>query len=177
VHVVITYALTASLIVGTLMTIGGDMISAFGDISDSWDAMVSRSQAETDTRISGPIGLSVSATSTVTMTLANEGDVTLGRFADWDAIMEIQTSPGLKISYLSYTENASPGADQWTVTGIYLDASTLKPEITGIGALDPGEEMIVVSNPSTAVVANTYNRATYVTSNGVTAKVIFKVVP
>ena len=83
--------------------------------------MVSRSQAETDTRISGPIGMSVNATSTVTMTLANDGDVTLGRFADWDAIMEIQTSPGLKISYLSYTENASPGADQWTVKGIYLD--------------------------------------------------------
>ena len=95
-HVVITYALTASLILGTLMTIGRDMVAAFGDISDSWDAMVSRSQVQADTRISGPIGLSVSATSTVTMTLANEGDVTLGRFADWDAIMEVGRDYRLK---------------------------------------------------------------------------------
>ena len=70
-HVIVTYILTASLIIGTLITIAGDMLNAFGDISDSWDGLVSRSQVNADTRISGPIGLSVNATSTVSMTLTN----------------------------------------------------------------------------------------------------------
>ena len=45
------------------------------------------------------------------------------------------------------------------------------------GVFNPGEEMVVVANPSNQVKANTTDRATFVTPNGVVAKVIFEVVP
>ena len=61
--------------------------------------------------------------------------------------------------------------------GIYLDASTLVGEIVDPGVLNPGEEMIILANPSPSVVATSYDRATFVTPNGTSVKVIFKVVP
>ena len=177
-HVVITYLVTAVLTLVTILTIGREMMVSFDDITSSWTTVQERSQDESDTKITGPIGLTVSATSTsVQITLANKGKTALGEFADWDVIFEIQKSPGLGISYLAYTENASPGADQWTVKGIYLDASALTDEIVDLGVLNPGEEMIVLANPSTPLVANTYDRATFVVPDGVNAKVIFEVVP
>ncbi len=49
--------------------------------------------------------------------------------------------------------------------------------ISEIGNFNPGEEMIVLASTTQAIVGNTYDRATFVTPNGVAAKVIFQVVP
>ena len=163
----------------TLSTIGRDMLVTFGGVADAWTDLRTRTEVMQQTRIAGPVGLSVAATSTVQITVTNEGDASLGRFDDWDVILKTQQSPGLGISYLGYTTSTSPAANQWTVEGIYLDASSdpKKAEIVGPGLLDPGEAMIVVANPSPAVKADTYDRATFVTPNGLRAEVIFRVLP
>ena len=161
---------------GVLFTIAGDMLGTFRDAADSWSDLHDRSQRRADTKLSGPIGLAVIATSTVQVTLTNEGKVALGQFAKWDVLFEIQEAPGLAISYLTYTEDSSPAANRWTVQGIFLAASTATPEIVDPGILNPDEIMKILANPSPSVKADTYDRAVFVTPNEVTAEVIFKVV-
>ena len=118
---------------------------------------------------------SVAAAPTVRLTLINVGNTALAQFADWDVIFEIQGSPGLAIARLGHTTSSSPALNEWTVQGIYLDSTALTQEVADPGVFNPGEEMIVLARPSPSVTANTYDRATFVAPNGVTAKVIFEV--
>ena len=159
------------------LTLGRQMIVSYDGVADSWTTLRKLSSEKADTKLTGPIGLSVRATSTVEMILANEGNNAIGRFADWNVIFEVQKASGFEVLYLTYTENATPGANEWTDKGIYINASTLTAEITDIGTLNPNEEIIILANPSPSVIATKYNRATFVTPNGITTKVIYKVVP
>ena len=153
------------------------MLASFTDVTTSWDVLQQRSDSRVDTRIAGPVSLSVSATSTVEITLVNEGEAPLAQFADWDVIFEVLTTSDLGLAYLTYTSNPAPVASQWTVQGIYLNAASSTPEVGDPGVFNPGEEMIVLVNPSPFVRGNTYERVTFVTPNGVSAKVIFEVLP
>ena len=175
-HVAVGYILSAGLILVTLATLVERMLASFTDVTTSWDVLQQRSDSRVDTRIAGPVGLSVIATSTVEITLVNEGEAPLAQFADWDVLFEVQQSPGLAIAYLTYTTSTSPSPNQWAVKGIYLTAASSTPEIVDPGVFNPGEEMVVVANPSPSVQSGTHDRATFVTPNGSTAKVIFKVV-
>ena len=174
-HVAIAYLLTALFISVTFFTLGGDVLNTFGDITDAWTTVQARSEQRADTKVTGPIGLSMEATSTVKITLTNEGKVPLDLFSDWDVIFEIQTDPGLGLDYLTYTTSTSPATSEWTVQEIYLNAASSTPEIVDPGILNPGEDMVVLANPSPSVVADTEPRVTFVTPNGVTTKVMFEV--
>ena len=176
-HVAIAFFFTTVVLIVVLFAIGRDMLATFGDIADAWQVVETRTERRSDTKITGPMTLSVSATSTVRVTLVNEGRVALGAFADWDVIFEVQKAPGLGISFLAYTTSASPAAGEWTEEGIYLNAASSTPEIVDPGVLNPGEEMVVLANPTTAVKANTYDRVVFSTPNGVVVKTIFHVVP
>ena len=176
-HVVVTYVMTVAFMLVTLFIFGERMIGVFDDQSAAWEASMARREERADTRITGPSDLSVSATSTAELILANEGDLPLASFSSWDVIFEVQRDSGLDLAYMTHTDSASPGANQWTVKGIYLDATAGTGEIVDPGVLNPGEEMIVLAGFSSPLVANKYGRATLVTPNGVVTKVIFKVVP
>ena len=176
-HILPTFLISLLLILIAGLTLAGDLLATFESLTQSAISVRSRSEQRANTKIAGPLGLSVSATSTFQITLKNEGSVALGQFADWDVIMEVQKAPGLGIAYLTYTEDASPGANQWTVKKIYLNAASSTSEIVGPGVLDPGEEMVILANPSPSITANTYDRATFVTPNGIATKVVFEVVP
>ena len=176
-QVAIPYMMTALLMIVVVFGLGTDMVRIFDDVTGSWRVLQDRSDRQVDTRISGPIGLSLSATSTLQITLTNDGDAALGRFSDWDVIFEVQKVPGLGISYLRYTTSTSPATGEWTAKGIYLNAASSTPEIIDPGVFNPGEEMVVLANPSPSVTGNTYNRAIFSTPNGVAAKTIFHVVP
>ena len=174
-NIVITFAVSMMAILLVTFTMGQDAVNAFVKISGTWLEQEKRHEAQSDTRIAGPIGASVDESTTLRLTLTNEGDEVIGRFEDWDVIIESKRPGSPAISYLTYTENASPGANEWTVIGIYRDAANLTPEVVDPGILNSGEEMIVVANPSPAIVAGYYDRAVFVTPNGISAKVIFKV--
>lgn len=165
------------VILVSFLTLGGEMIATYDSVADSWITLRKLSSEKADTKLTGPTGLSVSAASTVEITLVNEGSNAIGPFADWNVIFEVQKASGFEVLYLTYTEDASPSANEWTDKGIYIDASALAAEIIDIGTLNPNEEIIILANPSPSVVATKYNRATFVTPNGITAKVIYQVVP
>jgi hypothetical protein len=111
-YMAITFVLSFLLIFTSLLTIGRDLVDAFSVVSNSWLVLQHRSEEKANTMLAGPVGLSVISTPTIQMTLVNEGDLPLAQFADWDVIFEVQQNPGLGISYLSYTENASPGNNE-----------------------------------------------------------------
>ena len=174
--VAVTFMLTAAITMLVLFSFGRDLIATFEQVTGSWTAQESRQELEAKTKISGPTGQWAGADPTVRITLANTGKAAVGRFADWDVIFEIQRSPGLGIAYLTYTTATPPGANQWTVDGIFLDASDLTPETVDPGVLNPNEEMIVLARPDPAVVLDTFDRATFATPNGETASVIFQII-
>ena len=174
-NTVITFTISMMAILLVTFTIGQDVLNSFVDISRTWLDQEDRHEEQSNTRISGPIGASVDESTSFQLTLINEGDEVIGRFADWDLIIETQRPGSPAISYLTFTEDVVPGANQWTVSGIYRDAGTLAAEVVDPGILNSGEEMIIVANPSPSIVAGYYDRAVFVTPNGVSAKVIFKV--
>ena len=176
-QVAVAFFFTISVLVIVLFVIGKDMLDTFSDVTDAWYVVEARTERRSDTKITGPTELSVSATSTVQMTIVNEGGVPLRGFAGWDVIFEVQTAPGLGISYLSYTASSTPATGEWTAKGICLNAASSTPEVVDPGVFNPGEEMVVLANPSPSVVADTYDRAIFSTPNGVVVKTIFHVVP
>ena len=243
----ITFLVSFMLILTVTFTVGQDMMESFIDITASWMELRERSEVRAETRIAGPTDLSLTSTTDVDITITNEGDVPLSSFEDWDVIFEVQEASGFSVLYLDYTTSASPSTNEWTVSGIYLDATLLTAEVvivmsttdvdititnegdvplssfedwdvifevqeasgfsvlyldyttsaspstnewtvSGIyldatlltaevvdpNILNPGEEMIIKANPLPAVTSGTYDRAVFVTPNGVIAKVIFK---
>ena len=173
---VVPFLLTTAATLLVLFTSGKDLLGTFDRLTDSWQTLERRTERGAMTMINGPTGQWSGADSTVRVTLANTGDVSLGRFSDWDVIMEVQRSPGLSIFYLSYTTTKPVGPNEWTVDGIYRDASALTPETFGPGVFDPGEEIVVVAKPDPPVVVGTDDRVTFSTPNGITAKPMLEIV-
>jgi hypothetical protein len=117
----------------------------------------------------------ISAGATVDWTVSNSGQTQLRRFEDWDLVIIYQDSAGsgLQPQYLTYTTNGSPSAGEWTVTGIYRDASTLTAEVFNPGIIDPGEEFIVRAQLSPSISTPTTNTVTLAVENGVTVSAQF----
>jgi hypothetical protein len=58
---------------------------------------------------------------------------------------------------------------EWTVSGIYVDANTLTPEVFEPGILNPDEEMVIQARVAPSVAMTTTNMITINTLNGITA--------
>ena len=168
------------LFIVTLVTISSTVITAADEIRQAVAAQEARSLPQIDTKINTPPQrISLQASSTIELTLINKGNTSIGDFSNWDVIAEIQQATTTSITYMTYTTSTSPGANEWTLLGIYNNASSTPrfTETFGRGVLDPGESMVALLNPSPSVVRGTYDRVTFVTPTGVTAKVIFEILP
>jgi hypothetical protein len=172
--------LAFALFIIALTTITSTVLTSADDIRLATEIQETRSLVQTGTEINAPPDrISLQASSTIELTLLNEGNITLADFSNWDVIAEIKQATTTAISYLSYTTSTSPSANEWTLLGIYNSASTTPriAETFSPGVLDPGESMVALLNPSPSVVSDTYDRVTFVTPSGVTAKVIFEIRP
>lgn len=174
-NVVLVFVVMSAASTLITFTLIGSTLVHFGDLFVAWTALETRSEQRAATKIAGPSDLSMQAVPMIKLTLTNEGNVPVGPFAVWDVIVETRISSTLGVSYLTYTTSSSPASNEWAVLGIYLNAASSTPEIADPGMLDPGEQMVVLANPSPALGGNTYGRATFVTPNGATASVtVFK---
>ena len=160
-----------------VITFARDMLVTFDDVTDSWGTLQARTEQTADTRITWPnVQLAaILATSTVQITLVNEGKVATGKFSDWDVFFESRKEPGLEVAYHTYATSTSPAVLKWGIKGIYRDAPSSTIEIVDPGVLNPDEKMIALVNASTTLVVGGYNRVTFVMPNGITAKVIFQI--
>ncbi len=118
------------------------------------------------------LGVSVTGAGTdVELTVRNSGQAPLRGFDKWDLILAydpVGASTGLKLVRLVYTDDASPGDDQWNLQGIYMDASESEPEVFGPGIVDSGEEFVLKARLSASVATATTNSLTLAVATGVT---------
>ena len=124
----------------------------------------------------GSIAVSVlSAGARVDWSVRNEGQTELREFDKWDLLVVYQDSPsaGLQVQRLTYTTNGTPSDGEWTVSGIYQDATLLVDEVFDPGIVNPGEEFIVRSQLDPAISTPTTNSLTLAVSNGVKASAQF----
>jgi archaellum component FlaF (FlaF/FlaG flagellin family) len=120
-----------------------------------------------------------SAGSVVRVTVRNSGQTKLTDFDRWDVMVEYSSDgeeegdPNIyHVTWLPYTANALQNL-QWTVSGIYADASTLTPEAFEPGILNPDEEMVIQAQLSPAVAMTTTNRITISSINGISDSALF----
>lgn len=114
------------------------------------------------------------SSSLVDFTVKNTGQVSLGEFSTWDVVVQYyEADDTYHIFWLPYTTAASPGANEWTVTGLYIDAATSAAEIFQPNILDPGEEAVIRANLSPAPKDPANNVATIVAPNGVSVMTPF----
>lgn len=105
----------------------------------------------------------------------NSGQVKLADFDRWDVVVQYYTDPPIeeapniyKVEWLPYTAG-SPNDLEWTVSGIYVDAASMMPEVFEPGILNPDEEMIIQARVAPAVAMTTTNLITINTLNGISA--------
>ena len=119
------------------------------------------------------LSASQNAANTLDVSLRNNGHTKLASFDRWDLIVFYHdVGSGDHAVYLPYT-SSSLGNNQWTLEGIYINASTRSPEVFDPGILDPNEEMTIRCQLSPSVGPNTINLISIATPNGVTASQTF----
>ena len=97
----------------------------------------------------------------------------MNQFDRWDVTVQYRgTDDGYYIKRLAYTAGA-PGDDQWTVTGIFLNAATADPEVFEPSILNPEEEAVLQLKLNPGVKAGSTNLVTIVAPNGVSIPIIF----
>ncbi len=174
--IVITFLVLSATVALVAYTNGENLARAFQEMSGSWTEAELRWEEYAVTNVTG-VGTQAmwpKGATPIELQVANTGETAIGPFSSWDAIFEIQRPPDLGVAHLLYTESC-PGAGQWTVAGIYRDAANQTPEGSGVGVLDPGEQMIVRARPSSTALGHAFDRATFATPNGIAGQVVFEV--
>lgn len=167
----------AALIVLTLLLFGGLMLAQQHLLSQesmilTWQTMEARLETRAQTDLATVGAETRSSGAVIEMTLRNDGQTKLADFEHWDLIVEYQSATGTHIEWLPYTAGA-PTNNEWSVSGIYVDAAALTPEAYDPDILNPGEEMVLRARVLPVVQAGSVNRVMVRSTNGIGATAIF----
>jgi hypothetical protein len=134
-------------------------------------------RARTEIEITG--AETQSSGSLVRVKVRNSGQTKLADFDRWDLVVQYYSEPLIEeapdiyhVKWLPYSAS-SPDDMQWTVSGIYVDADAMTPEVFEPGILNPDEEMVVQIKVSPSVAMTTTNLVTLNTLNGISASAHF----
>ena len=128
----------------------------------------------TDSKYLRTYYVDVTITFTETISVANEGKVSISDWSEGDLILQYYDSGSTYYSkWLTYTSSVIPSNDEWTVVRIYIDQTGSTEEIFQPNILNSGEKMVIRVNPNPAIGTGTINRAIVSTPNGVTASAMF----
>ena len=161
-----------ALMLATVSLLAQSSFTAMAQLSDAWTSEEERRLV--DARTSVTSGGITYATPSVDVTVVNNGDESIRGFSKWDVIVQYYETDGTYRSvWVPYVSGTSPGDGQWAITGIYLDAATLKAESTQPGILDPSEELILRVSVTPAADSTANNRVIISTANGITMSAPF----
>ncbi|MCX6013838.1 MAG: hypothetical protein NTV30_10670 [Chloroflexi bacterium] len=158
---IISIVSLAILIIGTVTM----LLSSFGavrSLSDSWKQMEQQSNEMRNTQINAGLPGEYSG-GDINLVINNDGKCNLNKFESWDIIATYQDG---STQYIIYTENTSPGNNQWTMEGIYLPDG--RGEVFDPGILNPGEDLHIKINTDPDINEKETCLFTISTSNGVT---------
>lgn len=163
------------IITGAVVLMQG-ALAPQGELSDAWKTLKANSREMIQTKMSA-LGVDVTGGgSDIELTIRNDGQTLLRDFDKWDLIVAYDpttTSSGLRFVSLVYTDQASPASGQWSVPGIYLDASESDSEVFGPGVVDPGEEFVVRAKIGIPIGTPSTNTLLLAVANGVTLSAQF----
>ena len=161
------------LILFTALTGAYNFMSSQDTLQGTWQEMQDRVNERARTDLT-PIDTQIqSSGAVVELTLRNDGDARLADFDQWDLIFQYyEELGGHYVYWLSYNAG-EPVTNEWTVAGIYQDATSSDPEVFEPGILNSGEEIVLRARVSPSVGTGTTNLAALSTANGVNASTIF----
>ncbi len=149
-------------------------LSSVDMVSTSWKEMETNSGEIARTEIEATTADLDATRTIVRVTVVNQGQVSLHDFSKWDVIVQYYDEVDVyHIVRVDYTSSATPADNQWTVEGIYLDASAGTPEAFEPNILNPGEEMIAKIKLSPAIKGVTNFLVAVATPNGVATSKTF----
>jgi len=100
------------------------------------------------------------ATQTVDVTYRNSGRVSLRDVTAWDVWARVDAgNGGYNPVRLTYTTAGVPSDNEWTLLGIYLDASAPTAESHEPGIINPAEEFVLRLNVGTTAIDGGGGRA------------------
>ncbi len=159
-----------SVICVALMVIGGmtmarGFLSSVDNTSANMQVVSQRNEDMMRTNISVQEVNQISA-DTVQVHISNKGQTKLSDFPKWDVIVHhMDTTDHYYVTWMPY-KTSSPGANEWTVSGIYTSSG--QPEVFDPGILNPDEEMVIETKISPNIKTGSENLVVVTTPNGVT---------
>ena len=168
-----------SLICIALILVGGmTMSQGFMTSVDTTSAVLEelgeRDEAILRTEVSPQTANISGGGTTLVVALENSGQIKLADFEKWDVIVQYYDDGGsYYVEWLAYSDNATPGDNEWVREGIYIDADSETLEVYETDILNPGEEIKIQAQLNPAVGADTTNLLVVSTPNGVPASITF----
>ena len=161
-----------ALVVVGGMTLSQGFLSSMDTSSAGLEEMSERAGEIMRTELS-PLGAVQPSANSLEVTLENSGQTKLSDFESWDVIVQYYDGNGTyHVEWLPYAAG-TPGNNQWTDEGIYLDAGTETPEAFEPGIVNPMEELVIEARMNPPVGEDTTNLIVITTPNGIPASVSF----
>ncbi len=162
-----------TLIIFAVLTISHSYLSAQDALHVSRREMEVRAGERVRTDLSVVKAEALGTGDVIEVTIRNDGETRLIQFHRWDVIAHYETAATRLVEWYPYVQAVSPGTNQWTVTGIYLDALQAVPEVYEPGILNAGEEMVLRLAVSPPVGEGTANLIKVTTYSGISASAVF----
>ncbi len=170
---VVAALIIIALVLFGMLTLAHGYLSAQDQILESWQAMEARVGEQSRTSLLPVRAEALGVGDVVEITVRNDGHTKLADYQQWDVILQYDAASSRVTEWCPYAGAAEPAPNQWTVTGIYLDAQRDIAEVYEPGILNPGEEMVIRARISPPVMEGTTNVASIATPNGITASTVF----
>ena len=169
---VIATLISIGLLISSLGVLAQGGFKAVDLLTAAWVESEERTNTIANTRIE--VLSATHSAPQVDISLKNTGDQAVRSFEEWDVLVQYYESGGAyHTEWLSYTSAATPGNNEWTVRGIYIDAGSLTTEVFEPNVFNPDEELIVRFTLSPAARTASKNQVALSTPNGVTATTMF----
>jgi hypothetical protein len=161
-----------AIAIAAVITVTGTFVSGSNDVLDA--RLQDADRAAERSGIAIELGAATYSGDVATLTFRNTGRVALRATASWDVWASTHYAGGNYYpEKLSVSTTASASADEWVLTGIYLDAASQATESTNPGILNPGEEVVLALNGEPDAANPQVNLATIALPIGASARVGF----
>ncbi|MCH7740540.1 MAG: hypothetical protein IIC93_10410, partial [Chloroflexi bacterium] len=167
-NLIIAIAAFAVLVTGAT-SFAGSWLSAASSNASAYLTAVEREGETRRTHLAHIASCETPLGTTVRFMFANTGQASLQNFGDWDITVFYQSDGSQLATRLSYTDAAVPSAGEWTVSQILQPNGQV--EVIERDVINTGEEARIVIELSSAAWADSFNRLSISTDNGVTLEV------
>ncbi len=151
------------------MTLAQSAMLSADQISTEWKKMEVRAEDLARTAIAATDADYTSGM--VEVEVENSGQRTLGKFSDWDVVVQYYDSDSTYyIRRLTYATGTSPGDNEWVVYALRFNGNA---ETFQLGLLDPGEDLMLRLKTVPTLGDNKNMLVVIAAPNGVTTTIQF----